>query len=259
MLCVCAGVSGKGSLAKERNSLGRETRACFLPRVPHAVGKTLQKEKADGESPGWECLVAKLSCWRSEVVRKAAEGNLASLLDFLCCSRLTFLCYLVMFSCFLSQTPTSYPSPNPRHSRDGSWASPRTPRSTPHSPSGLAPQASSSPSSIFQESLLHSPTHSLSHPNPPPQACSKTRVCNSTGPVGEAAPSPPPPLHTPSGLVSGRVLSPRGMGTASRLPGPASHSGPIRPGCKSDLGDNRRLAPTLLFPLNPSTHALSQK
>lgn len=102
-------------------------------------------------SPRLECLAAKLSCWRSEVARKAAEGNLASLLDFLCYSRLTFLCYLVMFSCFLSQTPTSCPTPSPRHSPGGSWAS----------PSGLAPQASSSPSSIFQASLLHSLTHSL--------------------------------------------------------------------------------------------------
>lgn len=66
-----------------------------------------------------------------EVPGKAAGGNLASLSNFLCYSGLNFLCYLVIFSCFRSQTPTSCPSPSTRQSPDESWASPRTPRFTP--------------------------------------------------------------------------------------------------------------------------------
>lgn len=130
------------------------------------------------------------------------------------------------------------------------------------------PQPISNSSSSLLVSFLHFPrksaprTHSLSHPNPPPQACSKTSVCNSPGlvegkqPLAAALTSPS--LHTPSSLVSGWVVSP-GEGDCRLAPWPASHSAPVRPGCKADLGDNRRLAPTLLFPLNRSTHALSQK
>lgn len=79
LLSVFGGVSGKGSLAKERNSytflsnLVRTTLACFLLRVPHEVCTAHQREKTDrvdekhAKSPGRECFVAKLLCWRCEV------------------------------------------------------------------------------------------------------------------------------------------------------------------------------------------------
>lgn len=72
MLSVFGGVSGKGSLAKERDSstflsnLVRATLACFLLRGPHEVCETHQKKKTDpvdqkhATSPGRECFVATL-------------------------------------------------------------------------------------------------------------------------------------------------------------------------------------------------------
>lgn len=165
------GVSEKGSLAKERNSytflsnLVRTTLACFLLRAPHEVCNTHQKEKTDrvgeklAKSPGQECFVANRLCWCRRKPHLPVEFSLLP----------------GFFSCFLSQSPTSCPAPSTApDSLDESWVSPRTWRFTPHSPSAIV-QASSSPSSSFQESLLNSLTHSLtlSHPNPPPQLVQK--------------------------------------------------------------------------------------
>lgn len=159
MLSGWGGVSEKGSLAKERNSytflsnLVRTTLACFLLRAPHEVCNTHQKEKTDrvgeklAKSPGQECFVANLLCWCRRKPHLPVEFSLLP----------------GFFSCFLSQSPTSCPAPSTApDSLDESWVSPRTWRFTPHSPSAIV-QASSSPSSSFQESLLNSLTHSLSH------------------------------------------------------------------------------------------------
>lgn len=150
-------------MAKGRNSstflsnLVRTTLACFLLRAPHAAREPHQKERTGraGEgatSPGWSAS--------GKAVTRAPRKETSLL-------RLSFLCHLAISSSFLSQAPTSCPTPRPRQSPDESWASPRTPRSTPNSPSVLASQAFSSPSSTLQESLPHSLTHPLSHPNPP--------------------------------------------------------------------------------------------
>lgn len=65
MLSVFGGVSGKGSLAKERNSstflpnLVRTTLACFLLRVPYEdtpERKTDRVDEKHAKSPGLECL-----------------------------------------------------------------------------------------------------------------------------------------------------------------------------------------------------------
>lgn len=138
-------------------------------------------------------------------------------MDFLCYSGLSFLCYLVIFSCFRSQTPTSCSTPSTRQSPDEGWAGPRTPRLTPHSPSVLAPQP---PHLLPPFSNKVCSTHSLTHSHTPilHHKLVQKRVpailqVRSRGSSRLAAAPTSPSLRTQS-LVSGWVVSQGDTGTA---------------------------------------------
>lgn len=68
MLSVFGGVSGKGSLAKERNSstflsnLVRTTLACFLPRVPRKSVRHTRKKRQAGRTEARQVPRAGMLC-----------------------------------------------------------------------------------------------------------------------------------------------------------------------------------------------------
>lgn len=171
---------------------------------------------------------------------RPVQGNQASLLSFLCYSgHLVMLLFSApAVSRWAGQQGPHIP-PCPQHqpeNPDGSWGQPvDTTRFTHHSPSVIAPSASS-PSSSFQESLLHSLTHThtpqiLHHKLVQKRVLAILKVWSrETSLLAAALISPS--LLTPSWCLGGP--SPPGeedmpAGShglqATRLPG--------RPGCKS--------------------------
>lgn len=157
------GVFEKGSLAKERNgftflsNLVRTSLACSTLRIPRLQSVRRSPVRGMPSPQGWAVS------WQTHAGAEVpAEGNQASLLSSLC-SQGTWRCPSVV--CPSSQSlgrpaRTPHPSlpPAPARESDESWGQPvDTPRFTHHSPSVTAPSASS-PSSSFQESLLHSLT-----------------------------------------------------------------------------------------------------
>lgn len=166
------GVSEKVSLAKKRNrftflfNLVRTALACSVLRLPHRKevrSETRQKDKTqtrnEAEAPGWNVRWQRHAGWAGK--------------DFCLSEELS---HLVIFLFLFSVTATtsqvsksnghpSCPPQRPADSQDESWAGvAEASRFINHEPSERLPEASSLPSSSFQESLLHSLT--LTQPKP---------------------------------------------------------------------------------------------